>query len=533
MWPQVGAIVWAQWRITRNHLPRTGAGSWLMAVLGFLWYCAFGAISLAILKLCSVAEPAWLGEWMPAGLLGVCAFWQIVPLITLTGGWSLNLKKLRGFPVATSSLFAIEVLLRLTTAFEMLLLVIGACIGLALNPGVPQPDFLFLLLIIPFNLLLSLGIREFILHSFARNRLREIFALVVVSIGLLPQLLLHSSLGGKATPYALRLARGRALPWAEVARLSTGTFSFASFEAALLWLTAAYAFARFMFARGLAEEETMRPSEVATPTASRKGLKIWESIIELPSRFFPDPLGALIQKELRSLVRMPRFRVIIGMACFFSAVVFFPLSQASGSFMRGNFLEVVALYGMLILSDALFWNIFGFDRSAAQIYFSTPVELKRVIQAKNLTALGFVAVQNLAVLIVAILLRFITSPVSILAGFSCTATVAIFFLGAGNISSVTSPRAVDPAQTLRKQTNAQRQLWLLGCSIGMFILVALGMLARWSLGSEWALIGVLAVEFGIGVIVYRVTMDAAVEKALARREEIIDALSKGGSQIAL
>jgi ABC-2 type transport system permease protein len=532
MWPQVSAIAWAQWRITRNHLPRTSTGSWLMALLGFLWYCAFGAVSLAVLKLFSIVPPSWLRQWLPVCLLGVCAFWQIVPVMTLTGGWSLNLKKLRSFPVPTSALFGIEVLLRLTTAFEMLLLVAGACVGLALNPGIPKPAFLFLLLIIPFNLLLSLGIREFILHSFARNRLREIFALVVISIGLLPQLFVHSSLGARATPYALDLSRGAFFPWAQIALLSSGFYSFRSIAAVLLWTAAVYAFAKVMFLRGLREEETMRPSSNGA-VSKATGRNVWESSIDFLARRFPDPLGILVQKELRQLVRMPRFRVIIGMACFFSVMVFFPLSEAKASFMRSNFLEVVALYGMLILSDALFWNIFGFDRSAAQIYFVTPVNVRQVIQAKNLTALIFVAIQNLVVLVMAILLHFISTPLNVLSGFSCSATVTIFFLAAGNISSVTSPRGVDPAQTLKKQTNAQRQLWLLGCSGGMFLLVGLGMLARWATGSEWALIGVLAVEFGIGVIAFRIAMDTAVERALSHREEIINALSKSGSQIAV
>ncbi len=45
----------------------------------------------------------------------------------------------------------------------------------------------FLLLYIPFNLFLSLAIRELLLHSFERNRFRELFAILLISIGVLPQ----------------------------------------------------------------------------------------------------------------------------------------------------------------------------------------------------------------------------------------------------------------------------------------------------------------------------------------------------------
>ncbi|MCU1295101.1 MAG: hypothetical protein JWP08_3951 [Bryobacterales bacterium] len=532
MWSQIETIAWAQWRTSRNHLPRTSVGSWLMAALGFIWYAGFAGLAWGILMLLRVAPAAVLQPWLSAGMLAVCVFWQVVPLVTLTGGWSLNLKKLQSFPVRTGTLFGIEVLLRVTTGFEMLLLVAGACIGLFLNPSASKPASILLLLIVPFNLLLSLGIREFILHSFAQNRLRELFALLVVSIGLVPQVLVRTPLGRKAAPYALAASHGRGMPWAELARLSTGHFSWASLGVVVFWIAAAYAFARWMFLKGIKEEETLRAG-AALERAGRNAWTLREAILNLPSRIFNDPLGLLIEKEMRTLLRMPRFRVILGMACLFSVVVFLPLAQGGASFMRANFLEVAALYGMLILSDALFWNIFGFDRSAAQIYFASPVELKRVFQAKNLTAVLFVAVQNAIVFIASMLLRFAATPLSILAGLCASAVVTIFFLSAGNLSSVAAPRAVDPAQTLRKQSSGQRQLWLAMCSIGMFALVGLGLLARWAVDTDWALIAVLTVEFGVGVIVFRVATDSAVEKALARREEIINALSKGGSQIAL
>ena len=40
------------------------------------------------------------------------------------------------------------------------------------------------------------------------------------------------------------------------------------------------------------------------------------------------------------------------------------------SFMSDNYLTMVSIYALLLLSDALFWNCFGFDRSAAQDLFS-------------------------------------------------------------------------------------------------------------------------------------------------------------------
>jgi ABC-2 type transport system permease protein len=291
--------------------------------------------------------------------------------------------------------------------------------------------------------------------------------------------------------------------------------------------------ARWQFEKGLSGEESLRPAASATHPR-RTGL-LAANVLNLPSRLFLDPKGALIEKEIRSLLRMPRFRVIFGMACFFSIAVFFPLAfgRASSRFIETNFLPVVNLYGLLLLGDSLLWNIFGFDRSAAQVYFVTPLTLKEVVQAKNLTAVLFMILQSVVVFLVAIAFRFPVTFMNLLTAVSASAVVGIFFLSVGNLSSVIVPRPIDPSQTLRKQSGAQIQLWLLGCSVGMFVLVGFAFLARWALDSDWALIGVLAVEFCIGLIVYRISIDSAVQRGIRDRERILQALSKSASPVSV
>ena len=52
MTPQILAIIWAQFRITRNHMPRTGFGGVLMWVFTALWYALF--IGLAVLAVVTI-----------------------------------------------------------------------------------------------------------------------------------------------------------------------------------------------------------------------------------------------------------------------------------------------------------------------------------------------------------------------------------------------------------------------------------------------------------------------------------------------
>jgi ABC-2 type transport system permease protein len=102
---------------------------------------------------------------------------------------------------------------------------------------------------------------------------------------------------------------------------------------------------------------------------------------------------------------------------------------------------------------------------------------------------------------------------------------------AGNLLSVSMARPIDPSSTMRKQAGGKVQLWILICTIGMAILVGFAYLARWAFDSEWALLAVLLFEFAIGVVVYRVALDSAVERGMRDRETMIDSLSKTSSPV--
>ena len=536
---QILAIAWAQFRTMRNHLPRTSFGTVLLWCVSLLWYGLYVGLAVylgATLRELSLEQ---LRLWVPVGLLAVFLFWQIVPLFTLSSGWSLELGKLQMYPVSDRALFAIEIVLRLTTAPEMIIVLAGALVGLLRHPAIPASSPLLLLLFIPLNLFLSLAIREFILHAFERNRFRELFAILMISIAVVPQLLARTGLGRMLLPYFLALARGTATPWRQVATLSLGTVSLSAFVVLLCWTAACYSLARWQFARGLRHEEGVRAG-LSLANIRTEDARVASSgkRIDLPSRFFRDPMAALLQKEFQSLLRMPRFRVIFGMACIFSVVIFVPMAlNAAGSghdgFFRENFVPVATLYGLLLLSDALLLNVFGFDRRAAQLYFVAPVPFEAVLKAKNLTAVAFIALQSAAVLVLGIILRLASSALNIANAIAAAAVVGLFFLTVGNLTSISMARPIDPTQTFRKQSGGKVQLWFALCSIGMFLLVGFAFLARWALQTNWALLGVLLVEFAIGLIVYGVATQSAVERALRERERLLEALSKGPSPIGL
>ena len=534
MWRQIQVIAWAQIRIIRNHLPGTGIGSVLMALLTLAWYGLFCALAYVLATFLAAAAPALVRHWLPRGLLAVFLFWQVVPLFTLTGGWSLDLKKLQVYPISTGKLFSIEVFLRISTALEVLFLLVGACIGLMRNPQVTPLAPLWLFAFVPFNLFCALALRETIIHSFRNRRFRELFSIGLISLSTLPSFFLHTRFHSQVNHIFTIGAGAPVMPWQAIATLSGAHFSISPLAVVGFWSLAAYLVARWQFAKTLRAEDLLRVGTGAVGHRPRRGNPV-ELAFALPSRLFSDPMAALVEKEIRTLLRMPRFRVVFGMACLFSVIIFVPLAfETTGThFVKENFLLVVNIYGLLLLSDTLLWNIFGLDRAAAQIYFTAPIPLKSVFRAKNTVAVFFIALQSAIVFLVAFLLRFPITLRSFGAAVAASLVVSLFFLSAGNLSSVSIPRPINPTQTLRKQAGGQVQLWLAACSLSVFLLVGFAFLARWALQNDYALFAVFAVEFAIGMVVFRIAQDAALERGVRDREIILDALAKGSSQIAL
>jgi ABC-2 type transport system permease protein len=532
MTQQILAIVWAQFRITRNHFLRTGFGGVLMWILTALWYCVFLLLGVVVIATIPQLHIDVLRRALPISLLALFLYSQTVPLLTLSTGWSLQLDKLQVYPIRDSALFGLEVLLRVTSAPESIFVLLAGVIGLARHPGISLFVALCLLLFIPFNLFLQLAVRDFVVHAFERNRFREIVTIFFVSLGVLPQIVLRTGLGLKLKPYFLAFANGLGTPWQATAALSLGQFSVFNFASLACWTVLVFWFARRQFACGLLKDDAFRGATSDGSSKKTASLPLLDSIGNL----FQDPTAALIQKEFRSLLRMPRFRVMLGMACVFSTLIFLPMllgegaKDAGSNFFRHNYFSVVNIYALFIMADVLLLNIFGVDRAAAQLYFVSPVPLAKVIKAKNLAAWAFIFLQNLLVVVLTPFFVHVTFA-SIAAGILASAVASIHLTWAGNLLSVMMPRPIDPRSTLKKQANAKVQLWILLCTLGMAVLVGFAYLARWAFDSDWALLGVLLFEFAIGYVVYLVSLDSAVEHGLNERERIIDALSKTSSPV--
>jgi ABC-2 type transport system permease protein len=252
---------------------------------------------------------------------------------------------------------------------------------------------------------------------------------------------------------------------------------------------------------------------------------------------FSDPIGALVEKEIRFLARSPRFRLVFLMGFTFGVAVMLPISLGrSGSAMLGShYLTAVSVYSLLLLSESCFWNSFGFDRSAAQIYFLAPLSFHQVLVGKNLSALFFIGIEIAAITGVCAILGMQLNAHGLAEAYSIATVVTIFLMAAGNLMSVHQARGSNPSSQFRSGAAGRVQAMLIIIYPIAFIPAALAFLARWAFQDshpDLAFFGVLLFDAIVGLILYKVALESAANAAERQKEQMIAALSAGDGPIS-
>ncbi len=533
---QTRAIIWAQWRSIFNRFPRHKAGLAFTWFFSLLWYGGFAFLGVtAAFGLPEVHDPKLLFRILDVGLLVAFLYWQLMPLMMVSSGLSLDLKRLMVYPIPESRMFGIEVLLRVSTGTEVLLVLAGTAIGLWRSPLGHWWGPLFLIPFTAFNLCLSAGIRDLLSRLMRKRGIREIVVLGFVLVTQIPNFVVRMVPPEKLSAYANRYTAVSAmlpLPWQWTARLSAGEMSAAALGGLALWVFLGAWFGYSQFRRGLHFDEAAAESANRAPAERSGRVPLLERLADLPLRIFPEPLATLIQKELLMLPRVPRFRMLFLMGAFFSLIVFLPfLSNVGGTpnqgFMRQNFLTIVVLYSMLLLTEPLFANVFAYDRKAAQAYFVLPVRFSTVLIAKNLTAGLFIVVEILLVCLVTRLFGIALSIRQLAESLATVLLFAAFLLAIGNLTSVRYAKAVDATNPWRGKGSGKAGGWLMLVYVVTAPAAVIAHMARYAFQSELAFFAVLGSAFSIAALTYYVTFDSAVESADKGREQFLAALGEG------
>lgn len=530
---QAWAVVWAQWRSYRNYAARSSVAA--AVIVSVLWYGLWTAAAVAAGMVMARAEANEMIGAISGALLLVTLYWQLIPMMMAATGMSLDLSKLKIYPIPVRELFTIEVVLRATAAMEMILVLFGAAIGVLFNPRLPAWAAFAAVPFAIFQLFVSLGLREVVSRIMNRRRLREIFALFFVLLFTLPRLLTGRSGVGRWLAEHLSefgfTGMVPLLPWTAAGHLLLGQDGAVALIVLAGWLALAGAFALWQFRRTLVfDPEAGRAAGDISARTNRAGFM--ERFYRWPSSILKDPLGALIEKESRYFARSPRFRMLFLMSCVFGLVIARTAFRETSALWAPNYLVIASLYSLLLFGEVCIWNTFGFDRSAAQNYFVAPVFFGRVLVAKNLAAGLWMGIQFLAVLLVSAVLRFPVTFSRVAEAVTTTTVVVLFLLAIGNYLAVSSPRPTDPESAMRSRGPGGRQALVLLAYPLTYVPIALAYLARWALQSDLAFFGMLAVLGGIAFVVYRVALDSTVEHAIEHKEEMIEALSASNTPIA-
>ena len=523
--PHGRAILWAQFRGMRNGLPRSNKlGLAFTILVGIVWYGIFTAAAIGAAFLMSQrSEMATIARILPGGLMLVYLYWLALPMLLASKGSSLELSKLLVYPIPPAEFFRLEMLLRLSSGIEPLILVTGAFAGLCLNRAVPPWAPLSLIVFLLFTLFSVTALHDVIGRLMMRKGVREIVGLLFVLVVALPQLVLtrgnpaHLVRAGQITSWS-------GWPWTAAALLAEGQGRPLDFAVLLAWVAAAYVFGRRQFERTLTFDATAASSTRRVKTA--RGMEWFYS---WPNMLFRDPIAALVEKELRFLTRASRFRMVFVMGFSFGLIIWWPIAfgHQQQSWMGSNFITVVSLYAVLLLSDVLFWNAFGFDRHAAQFYFAVPVRLQTVLIAKNIAAGFFVLLETTIAMAVCALLRLPITPMHVAEAYAATLVASLLLLGIGNLTSFYSPRAIDPTRALRSARSGRIQGLMLVVYPVVGLPLFLAYAARYAFDSEAAFFGVLALATIFAAITYKIAMDSAVEMAETKKESILAALGQG------
>jgi ABC-2 type transport system permease protein len=512
-----------------------GRGRVFSVVTGLIWYGIWVVVGCAVFLAVSGASAANLRLWLPLGALGVCAYWQAMPILSASMGSALDMRKLMVYPVPHAKLFQVEVLLRLTTGAEMLMVLVASVAGMFRRA--PAAGFLSLpavLLYVAFNLLLASGARSLLERLLSRRRVRELLLFLIFMVWMLPRFLFVTGHRPQWTANWSRVMESVAWPWTAAAWAALGHSELASLLSLAGWTLLAGWFGRTQFERNLRFDSV---AALATPrTNGTSPLQAAaEAFYRFPARWLPDPLAAVVEKELRSLARTPRYRMVFVMGFSFGLMIWLPMilgNRADRNItLSRHFLTVVSVYALTLLGQVSFWNCFGFDRSASLFYFAAPQPLAKVIAGKNVAALVFIYLEVFILAGVTSLFGVNPGAGQMLETLLVVGVCSLYMLALGNVSSVQYPRGLNPERVSQGGASGRFQALIMLLYPLSLLPVLLAYAARYGFGSDVAFYLVLAFAAAVGGSLYWIAMESAVSTAIKHRERILHDLSNAGGPV--
>ncbi len=263
-------------------------------------------------------------------------------------------------------------------------------------------------------------------------------------------------------------------------------------------------------------------SEAAAPVVVRTAGKVREGW-NLPG--LPGPVAAIVEKETRYLMRSGPVLFMFVMPIVVLAIFRInPSRPGRGGGLLMNAPDwafpLGAAYALLMLTNIVY-NSFGADAGGLQFFFLSPVRMREVLLAKNITHTAVMAI-NTALVLIAVTLLYRAPRFDI----ACVTLCALLFafplnLAAGNLMSVYSPKRYDLASFGRQRATAATGLVgmaVQGLVVGVSLLV---IVLGYHTGQIW-IAGLLFLLFACGsFFVYWILLNKSGRAAMDRREMLM------------
>ena len=546
---QYVAMARMRWRMFRNGL-RSIHGILDLGATGIAWmfYSVFGlglGVGLCAAAYSLASRASW--QYLPILFWAVSFLWLMFPVVVASFQEQSDLGILRRFPVHFGSYFLLYLISGLTEAST----IVGVlcCLGVWLGIVIARPDLYLwaifgLSVFALFNILLVRAVFAWIDRWLGQRKTREIlgvvFMVLVVSLLVINSVLNQKRFEGskshkeeaapfteEMTTYAPLLKTANMvqqwLPPGLVARALQQAVArkpvagFASLNMLAIWVVLA---GGALAARLKAEFRGQNLSSVSSrdkAIARRVGWTLGGS----------GPFAAIVEKELRSLMRTVPLLLAMSLPLLFVLVIAGVFHQSSSSDMNlfPYAFPLCVAYALLGFTGLLYNNL-GAEEAGIQLLFFSPTPIRTVLLAKNLLHSILFVLVGIAAGILSCL-RLGVPPFAVLAATGAWLVFALpCNLTAGIVFSLTMPYRIHPGRIIRPAGAQANTLPAAFIQLGV---LGVGLLVIWlcrSLKNQWLPVPIfLALSVGAFIVWMRV-LHYSDENANQRRELLIATLMK-------
>ena len=533
---QFSAVAWLRWRVFVNGLrSKQRTAEAISGVFMFLLMLGFGfgpAIGFGFGSYYALASGE--AHLLPLFLWLTFLYWQFFPAVAIAVSEVFDTSTFLRFPVSLPMYYALWLGFgSLDPALVVpILWLAGMFVGIAIaNITLVAWAAVVLLSFALMNLLLSRLINAYIERWMSRRKTREIVGALLAFVGIGFQLVTrlvgryanahrHSPLwhygdvlqqllppGIAAKALALANHGQRAVALEQWGFLLAYTMLFGGILG--VRLRAQY------FGENLSE--TSRRGKVEKRERAVPVNRGWLAL--------PDPIGAIFEKELRTLFGARQLWIIL-LAPPVMLLVFGKMGSANSPLSNSQWtLPVGAAYGLLTLGQ-FFCNCFSGELAGIQFLYLAPVSFRQIILGKNLANAVISAFQFLLVLL-GVTLFFSPPRLPMLILTITTMLFAVVtLLSAGNLLSLYFPKKVDLSRVKSRQGSSAAGLIMYGLELAVVALAApLFVLTHFS-GSIWfGIAGFVALTL-FASIAYWVVLGNMDALALRKRETLIAEFTK-------